>query len=175
MPQLAISAILVCWLLAGSLWIYPHSLSYFNESIGGPRNGSAHLLGSNIDWGQDLRYVKSWIDKGYFQSGKQLRLVYFGPVSPTSIGIWEFDQGEPTCKTVSSPKYTAVSYSILNPLLRGAYSEKKRRQLDKDLPVFRYSAPELLIGYSIAVFESSHENARARAIRSDRDNPLAHE
>lgn len=43
-----------CWFVASSLWIYPHSLSYFNESIGGPLNGPEHLLGSNVDWGQDL-------------------------------------------------------------------------------------------------------------------------
>jgi hypothetical protein len=49
-----------CWFLVSSLCIYPHSLSYFNESIGGPLNGPKHLLGSNVDWGQDLRYVFWW-------------------------------------------------------------------------------------------------------------------
>lgn len=46
-----------CWFVASSLWLYPHSLSYFNESVGGPLNGADHLLGSNIDWGQDLLYA----------------------------------------------------------------------------------------------------------------------
>ena len=49
--------ILLLWSVASSLWIYPHSLSYFNESIGGPLNGPEHLLGSNVDWGQDLIYI----------------------------------------------------------------------------------------------------------------------
>jgi hypothetical protein len=53
----ALVATLGSWLIASSLWIYPHSLSYFNEAIGGPLNGAEHLLGSNIDWGQDLRYA----------------------------------------------------------------------------------------------------------------------
>ena len=26
-------------------------------------NGPAHLLDSNIDWGQDLLYLKDWLDK----------------------------------------------------------------------------------------------------------------
>jgi hypothetical protein len=52
----------LCWFLSSSLWIYPHSLSYFNESIGGPLNGPKHLLGSNVDWGQDLLYLKRWRD-----------------------------------------------------------------------------------------------------------------
>jgi hypothetical protein len=51
--------LLVGWLVASSLWIYPHSLSYFNEAIGGPLNGAEHLLGSNLDWGQDLRYLSA--------------------------------------------------------------------------------------------------------------------
>ncbi|MAT72912.1 MAG: hypothetical protein CMJ58_25810 [Planctomycetaceae bacterium] len=49
---------LLGWAAASSFWIFPHSLSYFNESIGGPLNGPNHLLGSNVDWGQDGRYLK---------------------------------------------------------------------------------------------------------------------
>lgn len=50
--------VLLCWFAVSSLWIFPHSLSYFNESIGGPLNGPRHLLGSNVDWGQDSLYVQ---------------------------------------------------------------------------------------------------------------------
>lgn len=50
------------WSAASSLWIYPHSMSYFNEAVGGPRRGGEHLLDSNIDWGQDLLYLKRWLD-----------------------------------------------------------------------------------------------------------------
>jgi hypothetical protein len=38
-------------------------LSYFNELVGGPKNGHAHLLNSNIDWGQDVLFLKRWMDK----------------------------------------------------------------------------------------------------------------
>jgi hypothetical protein len=58
---------LCCWFVSSSLWIYPHSLSYFNESIGGPLNGPRHLLGSNVDWGQDLRYAWDTIAHNSFQ------------------------------------------------------------------------------------------------------------
>ncbi len=51
------------WLIASSLWAYPHSLSYFNGLVGGPRYGGEHLMGSNVDWGQDLFYLKDWIDQ----------------------------------------------------------------------------------------------------------------
>ncbi len=51
----------LAWSVASSLWIFPHSLSYFNELVGGPIGGHAHLLHSNIDWGQDLLYLKRWL------------------------------------------------------------------------------------------------------------------
>jgi len=55
------SLTLLLWSGASSWWVYPHSLSYFNESIGGPLNGPRHLLGSNVDWGQDARYLVDWV------------------------------------------------------------------------------------------------------------------
>ncbi|MDB5342948.1 MAG: family glycosyltransferase, 4-amino-4-deoxy-L-arabinose transferase [Schlesneria sp.] len=49
------------WALFSSMLVYPHSLSYFNEWVGGPRNGHNHLLSSNTDWGQDLLYLRDWV------------------------------------------------------------------------------------------------------------------
>jgi len=53
---------LIGWHLASSLSIFPHYLAYFNEFIGGPRNGYKYLIDSNLDWGQDndlmLEYVR---------------------------------------------------------------------------------------------------------------------
>lgn len=46
--------------VASSLWVWPHSLSYFNEAAGGPANGWKHLLDANIDWGQDLPRLADW-------------------------------------------------------------------------------------------------------------------
>lgn len=46
--------------LVSSFAVYPHSLSYFNEAIGGPNYGHYYLLGSNIDRGQDEYYLKHW-------------------------------------------------------------------------------------------------------------------
>jgi len=56
----ALGAVALAWSVGSSLWVVPHSLSYFNESVGGPAGGHAHLIHSNIDWGQDLLYLKRW-------------------------------------------------------------------------------------------------------------------
>ena len=55
--------ILITWIISSSLSIYPHSLSYFNEAIGGPLSGPKHLAGSSLDWGQDLHYGLHYVKK----------------------------------------------------------------------------------------------------------------
>lgn len=53
---------LLCGMVS-SLSVYPHSMSYFNEAVGGPSQGHRYLLGSNVDWGQDLHELKDWLDE----------------------------------------------------------------------------------------------------------------
>jgi hypothetical protein len=47
--------------LVSAALVYPHHLAYFNDFVGGPRNGWKHLLGSSFDWGQDLLLIKRWL------------------------------------------------------------------------------------------------------------------
>ena len=71
------------WSIVSSLWIYPHGLSYFNEPAGGPKNGPKHLLHSNIDWGQDLRYLGWWMEK--HPAEQPFHLAYFGRIDPANV------------------------------------------------------------------------------------------
>lgn len=48
------------WAVASSLSVYPHSMSYFNEIVGGPAGGHRFLLDSNLDWGQDTFELAAW-------------------------------------------------------------------------------------------------------------------
>ena len=49
-------ALALLWTAFSTLSVYPHQLAYFNELAGGPEEGHRHLLGSNLDWGQDLLF-----------------------------------------------------------------------------------------------------------------------
>ena len=80
-----IAGIALTWLVASSLAVYPHSLSYFNELAGGPEGGGAHLIDSNIDWGQDLLYLREWLKA--HPEVKPLGLAYFGAIEPRDAGI----------------------------------------------------------------------------------------
>jgi hypothetical protein len=60
--------------------IFPHYLAYFNELAGGPTNGWRSLADSNIDWGQDLKGLKQWLDRNNIHD--PIYLSYFGTADP---------------------------------------------------------------------------------------------
>lgn len=74
----------VGWLVAANALIYPHYLSYFNESIGGPTNGHHYLADSNIDWGQDLKRLAKYAER---HPDEKIKLAYFGSADPSVYGL----------------------------------------------------------------------------------------
>ncbi|NQT17518.1 MAG: glycosyltransferase family 39 protein [Planctomycetes bacterium] len=54
---------LLAWSTLSGVFVYPHSLSYFNELGGGPLGGHAHLIGSSIEFDQDYFYLKRWYER----------------------------------------------------------------------------------------------------------------
>lgn len=66
---------LILWQFFSVISIYPHFLAYFNEIIGGPNNGYIYAVDSNLDWGQDLKRLKSWVDKNKID---KIYVDYFG-------------------------------------------------------------------------------------------------
>jgi len=62
----------------------PHYLSYFNEFVGGGKNGYKYLVDSNIDWGQDLKSLKKFLEK---ENVEEIYFSYFGAANPTYYGI----------------------------------------------------------------------------------------
>jgi len=80
-----LAGIAMGWSVASSLWVYPHSMAYFNELAGGPSNGHAHMLDSNFAWGQDLLYLKRWADA--HPEATPLHVICYGLVDPKLAGI----------------------------------------------------------------------------------------
>jgi hypothetical protein len=93
LPTLTVTA------LAGTVTsvcsIYPHDLSYFYEAVRGPRNGHHFLLGSNIDWGQDLLLVKVWADEHV--DDQPFFMASYGLANPRYTGLkWSLPPFAPT-------------------------------------------------------------------------------
>lgn len=131
------------WGIVSSLWVYPHSGSYFNELAGGPENGYRHLSSSSFDWGQDLLYLKRWADE--HPEARPLYVAYSGRVDPAVAGI-EYEQ-VPVFEL--PPGWYAVSVS----LTQGGGRIPNRGMLPKRLQAFFAGRrPVGRAGYSILIY-----------------------
>jgi 4-amino-4-deoxy-L-arabinose transferase-like glycosyltransferase len=79
------SLLAAVWFVMSSLFSFPHGMSYFNESVGGPVRGDEHMIYSNFDWGQDLYYLRDWLEE--HPEVQDLQLAYFGASNPRDFGI----------------------------------------------------------------------------------------
>ena len=80
-----LSAVLLIWVVISSMSFYPHSMSYFNELAGKPKNYPQYLLGSNIDWGQEAYALQTWAERN--PDAKPLYISYSTPLSLEKLGI----------------------------------------------------------------------------------------
>lgn len=71
------------WYLFSSLMVYPHYLAYFNELVGGP-GGFGYKITTDMDWGQDFKALKKYLDK---KGIGRVKLHCFGTVEPRHYGI----------------------------------------------------------------------------------------
>ena len=71
-------------LAAESLPAFPDYLTFFNLVSGGTRRGPDYLLDSNIDWGQDLKNLKLYMNT---HPARQYCLEYFGNADPAYYGM----------------------------------------------------------------------------------------
>lgn len=96
---LSLAVVSVVWLFAANFITYPYYLAYFNEYIGGPQNGWKYMIDSNLDWGQDLKRLKAYIDKNDI---KDIKVDYFGGgnldyyLGQGNYTYWGFDKGPTT-------------------------------------------------------------------------------
>lgn len=75
-----IFSVLIAGLIIESIIIYPNYLPYFSPLIGGSNQGHKYLLDSNLDWGQDLKKLKNYLNDNNISD--PVYLSYFGKASP---------------------------------------------------------------------------------------------
>ncbi|MCX6763769.1 MAG: glycosyltransferase family 39 protein [Candidatus Moranbacteria bacterium] len=75
-------SIAVVWIILIPIVAFPSYLSYFNEFFGGPQNGYRYVTDSNVDWGQDMKRLQSWVNEYNYlhplQKIEKINTAYFG-------------------------------------------------------------------------------------------------
>jgi hypothetical protein len=139
------------WLTWSTLKSYPDYLAYFNETVSA-RNRHTILVDSNLDWGQDLKGLKRWMDENAI---KKIQLAYFGTADPVYYGIDALYKAG-TWSTVFSkqasqasdhdreePKYIAISATHLAGLYFWPSNPYEK---------YQFREPVAVLGGSIFVF-----------------------
>ena len=168
----AIVGVALCWSVGSSLWYYPHSLSYFNELVGGPKKGHFHLLDSNIAWGQDLFFLKKWLDE--HPEATPLHLASYGLADPRLAGI-EFtlpppgpNSSLPTTETEKEslgprPGWYAIDVNHLHgadgTILDGYGNVQNPITEDLNYCYFLHFQPVATAGYSIYIYHITLKEA----------------
>ncbi|MGO8745454.1 MAG: glycosyltransferase family 39 protein [Thermoguttaceae bacterium] len=158
-----LASVALAWSVTSSLWVYPHNLSYFNEAVGGPMGGHAHLLDSNIDWGQDLLYLKRWLKE--HPEAQPIALAYSLPawlLDPKDVGmVYTLPPPGPEVEPSDWP----VGSGETGPL-PGWYAicVRRLRERDRQYEYFLRFKPVATAGYSIYIYNISVDDAnRVRA------------
>lgn len=142
---------LLCWQFITVVLIYPHYLAYFNELAGGPKGGYRYAVDSNLDWGQDLIRLDTWLEKHRID---KIYLNYFGGSSPEYfLGdkylVW---WGERQPEEMTESQYLAVSATFL----QGGRGKFTDGFSGPDEGVYRWLdqyKPVIAIGHSIFVYK----------------------
>ena len=125
---------------------YPDNPAFFNAFVGGPTHGFEYLVDSNLDWGQDLKPLKRWMDENHVP---HINLAYFGTAYPRYDGInatylpgSEYFKPNPN---VQLPGFVAISATVL----RGVYLDDTTRAFYRP---FLNMPPVATIGHSIFLY-----------------------
>lgn len=150
------------WVVAGAVLAWPDYLAYFNELGGGTRQGYHWLGDSNVDWGQDLKALKRYMEAHGIE---RVRLSYFGTADPAHYGIDYEYLPSPNSALRETPELPSGQ----SPSPYAAISAYEYQGIDFDAGagwerLYPY-APEQVIGGSILLFNTDRLVAR-------RDRPL---
>lgn len=139
----ALLALVVAVLLAESVRIYPHYLSFFNTLAGGPGRGPEYLVDSNIDWGQDVKKLRKYLDSIGWK--EPVCFCYFGRADITYYGI-EYHDLPGTDDFAGREQVDCIAAISVTPLHDVYMGSTSYRWLRERTPMAK-------VGYSIYVYD----------------------
>ncbi len=140
--------VLGMWYVVGTLRMFGYEIAYFNELIGGPRNGHRYLIDSNIDWGEGHKALRDYLNE---HPGETIQLSRdFLNIDPEQYGI-SYRPLPPDRKgsVLQAPLHPLPGrYVISITILQRGWPE------DPDAYVwFRQIKPTAEIGYSFFLYD----------------------
>ncbi|MCI0416419.1 glycosyltransferase family 39 protein [bacterium] len=144
--------LLVLWSVVTAVRIYPHHLAYFNELCGGSSKGYKYLVDSNLDWGQDLVLLKSYMERN---GVKGIRLSYYGMSDPEYYGIKYRYLPSPKFQPWTQRHRKEENFALEKGLYAISATNVAGIFLDNwdTYQYFRNKEPIDSIGYSILIYE----------------------
>ena len=152
-PRVFVSCVVAMgtWYVWSTVSIFPSYLAYFNEFVG-PKKGYRQLVDSNLDWGQDLKRLKAFMDKNDIDL---VYLRYFGMADPCYYGIKPIDlPGPPTSCGRGRDNVLADYIAISATHLQSVYFADK-----KLFDWLKAYEPMGRVGYSIFVYNIKGDGA----------------
>ena len=143
----AVLILLVFWQIFSVLSVFPHFLAYFNELAGGSKQGHFYAVDSNLDWGQDLKRLKQWVDQNNID---KIYIDYFGGGRPEYYLKEKYESWHGTETGFPKNNYLAISATFLQggkgkPIVEIPQAVNYYQWLNDYEPIAR-------IGYSIFVY-----------------------
>ncbi len=150
---------LFLWSATSSVWIYPHSMSYFNELTGGPKHGDRYLLGSNLDCGQDFFYLRQWQKR--HPEAAHMNMLLASPFGAELTGARESDTWRQDKTESATPLFPTDEETWTRAPVPGWYATRISRLHDAngDYSYFLRFEPVATVGYSIHIYHITLDEA----------------
>jgi 4-amino-4-deoxy-L-arabinose transferase-like glycosyltransferase len=142
---LRVGAWLLCgWLAVTTIRADPFFIEYFNEFAGGSTNGHQYLVDSNLNWGQEVKRLKRFLDE---RGINHVYLQYFGPQ-----GSIEYYKIPCTLVTVGEARQLQQGLLVISatPLMRPEWQWLRE-----------HHTPMARIGYSLFAYNMATEPQHA--------------
>jgi len=140
-----IFSILIIWIILIPILNYPGYVSYFNEFVGGSKNGYKYVTDSNVDWGQDLKRLEIYLQQN--PEIKKINVDYFGGGKP------EYYIGEQYVSWWDSKRPVEAGwYAISVNSLQVSIYDKVNKTASTNYAWTQQYGPVTMIGNSIMIY-----------------------
>jgi len=134
----------------------PHWMSYFNQLAGGSRQGHRYLIDANIDWGQDLYFLRDWCKEN--PNARPLWTSCYSLIDPAWLGCPTEGRVPRLCYPVSRVKSDSESDARPGWI---AVSVHEMREQHRDYEILLQLEPDAICGASIYLFDLKRIRAAA--------------